>query len=571
MTEYVQSINNFYHGTYLDDSRNLTQAISDSNDVIASYKQKVSFLRKESYWIGAKPRNDIVDNLYALAKEGKISPDRWNMYGDAAKSWEKQAPQIKKLYSDSEKEKSLPQKEISKEKSLVEKTLKSAEDDEKVKVLTDKGYWIGRNPKSDLVENLYILVSAGLITPSKWNKLGETSKSWESQSDEIKNLTKKLEEIKKESLPREEKQSETINVPAKNLDEKPEETIEPEKNQNADQKNEISASLTKEEAKMFLEIAKSAGYDHVHTVRSGENISKIAALYDTTIQRLLWDNKDVIYGLGNHLIIGQELKIKTDELSKQEQKQIQDYYNNLVALERHKECLKQSPEFTSKLKNDILQYYQKKGAFDEIEEKTINQFIAKNLSELFENSSFFEIRDNLAGPTYPHKVNELLKTLPDYKSSQFLEMHLDVPGSQELRIFFRGDDGKAKVWTKANGIQDAEHNYWFVKLGKNYIVEFGAIDLFAKSLIETDKDESAKFDAYIQNQISELKDGMEALGITKPVFLAGHGGTADNSFLKIYSQEQQKFLSNTGASFYYTKEQKQIAEVISRSLLSSNV
>jgi len=335
----------------------------------------------------------------------------------------------------------------------------------------------------------------------------------------------------------------------------------------APQEKEVptDSHLTKEEAIHLLTVARSSGYDHVHTVRSGENISKIAELYGTSVQRILWDNKDNIQGMGSDLEIGKELIIKGSELTDGEKEKIRSHYNGLVRQENIKGFISGSPDIVKSIRAGVLGYYSDKGSFYEIEEKAVNEFVASSLAGCFQGSSFFHVKDDMAGETYQPKLNDLIRSESAYKDRPIMEMHLDMSGSDEMRIFYRDSEGNAKVWTKNGGVQDNSHSYWFAKLGNNYVVEFGAINTFAKGIIADNTEDAAAFDTYVKNQLEELGEGIAYLGIEAPVFVPGHGGTSKNSFLKLASKG-----SMTGASFNYDKDQISKANDISRVIVSDN-
>jgi len=576
MTDAVQDANSVSSLSYApQQTAAVTEALSNIHEPVASFKEKADFLRKESYWIGSRPRQDVVENLYSLSTTGDISADRWNMYGNAASPWSRQIPAIRDL-----KKGSVPIEPKSSPSATVQKARldESSSNDYAAKVsqLRDRGYWIGKNPRQDLVTGLHDAAFSGKLTAYQWNKMGDSSCSWEKQSKQLKDLLGKTTVAAVPGNPVED-------VAEPPHFEPPPEPAKPQRSPNkgatarsyahmlpneqekpavsAPREKEIQAGshLSKEEATHSLDVARVSGYDHVHTVRSGENISTIADLYGTSVQRILWDNKDTVQGIGSDLEIGKELVIKGSELTDGEKEKIQSHYNGLVRQENIKGFISGSPDIVKSIRAGVLGYYSDKGSFYEIEEKAINEFISSSLAGCFEGSAFFHVKDDMAGETYQPKLNDLIRAESSYQDRPIMEMHLDMSGSDEVRIFYRDSEGKPKVWTKNGGVQDNSHSYWFAKLGNNYVVEFGAINTFAKGIIADNTEDSAAFDTYVKDQLEELGEGMAYLGIEAPVFVPGHGGTSKNSFLKLASKG-----SMTGASFNYDKDQISRASYISR-------
>ncbi len=559
----------------------VTEALNNVHEVI-SFREKVDFLRKESYWVGSKPRQDVVENLYSLSTTGNISADRWNMYGNAASPWSKQAPAIKNLKTDIEPPEIKDPPAATAQEAPPSDEGSSNDYAAKVSQLRDRGYWIGKNPRQDLVTGLHDAAFSGKLTAYQWNKMGDSSKSWEKQSGQLKGFLGKttvaavpenpVEDVAEpphfEPPPEPTRQQaspnkETIAMSYAHM--LPNEQEIPSASGPQEKTVPTDSRLTKEEAVHLLDVARSSGYDHVHTVRSGENISNIAELYGTSVQRILWDNKNTVQGMGSDLEIGKELVIKGSELTDGEKEQIQSHYNGLVRQENIKGFISGSPDIVKSIRTGVLGYYSDKGSFYEIEEKAINEFISSSLAGCFEGSAFFHVKDDMAGVFYQPKLNDLIRSESSYQDRPIMEMHLDMAGSDEMRIFYRDSEGDPKVWTKNGGVQDSSHSYWFAKLGNNYVVEFGAINTFAKGIIADNTEDSAVFDAYVKNQLEELGEGMAYLGIEAPVFVPGHGGTSKNSFLKIASKG-----SMTGASFNYDKDQVSKAIYISQVIASDN-
>lgn len=580
MSDAVQDANPVSSSSYTPlPQAAVTEALNNVSDTVASFKEKVDFLKKESYWIGSKPRQDVVENLYSLSTAGNISADRWNMYGNAASPWSKQAPSIKNLATaiDAKKVEDPPPPAAAQEASSGADN--SNDYAAKVGQLRDRGYWIGKNPRQDLVTGLHDAAFSGKLTAYQWNKMGDSSSSWEKQSKQLKGLLGRttvaavpgnpVEDVAEPPHfepppePTEPQPSPNRGATARSYTHMlPNEQGKPVVRISQEREGAASGHLSKEEAVHSLDVARSSGYDHVHTVRSGENISTIADLYGTSVQRILWDNKGAVEGMGDGLEVGKELVIKGSELTDGEKENIQSHYNGLVRQENIKGFISGSPDIVKSIRAGALGYYSDKGSFYEIEEKAINEFVASSLAGCFEGSAFFHVKDDMAGENYQPKLNDLIRSESSYKDRPIMEMHLDMSGSDEMRIFYRDSEGKPKVWTKNGGVQDNSHSYWFAKLGNNYVVEFGAINTFAKGLIADNTEDSTAFDTYVKNQLEELGEGMAYLGIERPVFVPGHGGTSKNSFLKLSSKG-----SMTGASFNYDKDQVSRANYISQAIV----
>jgi hypothetical protein len=110
------------------------------------------------------------------------------------------------------------------------------------------------------------------------------------------------------------------------------------------------------------------------------------------------------------------------------------------------------------------------------------------------------------------------------------QKHFDSPGGDQLRIFYR--DGKQpKVWTAAGGAQNTSARHLFTYPKNTFLVEFGSTDTFSRGVISSTPEEARAFQEHFSMQLSELRQGMEAIGIENPAFIPGHGGTSSNSYL----------------------------------------
>jgi len=95
MSDAIESTTSAPQSTYTPPQQAAATAAFDNGlSAVSSFKEKTSYLRAEDYWVGSKPRQDVVSNLYSLSTSGNITPEHWNKYGNAALSWEKQSGQI---------------------------------------------------------------------------------------------------------------------------------------------------------------------------------------------------------------------------------------------------------------------------------------------------------------------------------------------------------------------------------------------------------------------------------------------------------------------------------------------
>ncbi len=136
-------------------------------DSAISIKDQAAHLRTNGFWIGRTYSDTFVRNLYDLAARNLITPEQWNTYGDASKSWDKQSRAI----------------------LMISKTAgpaKAASTEEKAAVLKISGFWIdGKAVGEGVVDNLYALHASGKINPDEWNKLGVATLPWDKQSAAI--------------------------------------------------------------------------------------------------------------------------------------------------------------------------------------------------------------------------------------------------------------------------------------------------------------------------------------------------------------------------------------------------
>ena len=154
---------------------------------------KAAHLRTDGYWVGTQPRADIVSNLYDADQCGMTTPERWNKYGSAAKAWDQQnlsAILQKNPYYCAIIEvktkiiETMDDKLAKKELDIIEKktglaiynTVEGMASD-----LKGEGYWVGKDPRKDVVIGLYGLDQSNNMTPEVWNKYGRADKPWDQQ------------------------------------------------------------------------------------------------------------------------------------------------------------------------------------------------------------------------------------------------------------------------------------------------------------------------------------------------------------------------------------------------------
>jgi len=136
-------------------------------DSAISIKDQTAHLRTNGFWIGKTYSDTFVRNLYDLAARNLITPEQWNTYGDASKSWDKQSRAILTI-------------------AKMADPAKATDTGEKAAVLKINGYWIdGKAVGEGVVDNLYDLHTNGKITSDEWNKLGAATLPWDKQSASI--------------------------------------------------------------------------------------------------------------------------------------------------------------------------------------------------------------------------------------------------------------------------------------------------------------------------------------------------------------------------------------------------
>ena len=148
-------------------------AVSATLSAPGDTTDKVSYLRSKNFWIGSRPTQAFVDNLYTLASKELLSAGRWNALGDASKPWDKQPKEIQALANNEAK------------------PLKTADTDlaAKQEYLTVNGFWLGKKPGSGVIDNLYNLASEKKVSPEAWNEKGIARLAWDNQSEEFRSLT----------------------------------------------------------------------------------------------------------------------------------------------------------------------------------------------------------------------------------------------------------------------------------------------------------------------------------------------------------------------------------------------
>lgn len=277
--------------------------------------------------------------------------------------------------------------------------------------------------------------------------------------------------------------------------------------------------------------------EYLYDVQPGDNMSKIADIYGTSVQRILWDNKsntaeNTIYGTGNLIKEGQKLTIKTSELMGEEKSQAQTHYNSAAELEKVNNFVKNDISTHGEFKRNILDYLNQKEDRTRVEERELNQYLSKALTKVFEGSKSIDVPGNMQSSQYPKSIYDYARK--QNPESSLVEIHHDSDGSatynaNELRIFYKDADGNKKVWTKEGGVQDKDWGYWFPKFDGAYLVEFDETRTGADGVLAKNMQETTEYKNHLENQVSELKEGFEALGIKNPVFIPGHGGTTENS------------------------------------------
>ncbi|MFA5105189.1 MAG: glycosyl hydrolase [Candidatus Margulisiibacteriota bacterium] len=142
-------------------------------------EKKASELRQKNYWIGHKGRytKEFVENAHKLLSHDPVlmTADQWNTFGDTAKSWKDQSV----IVHDAADEKLIPKK-------IVPENIKA-----KAEYLALQGYWLGRKPGENVVENLYTLHTQNKITADEWNKQGVCQLAWGKQSKAISSRLEK--------------------------------------------------------------------------------------------------------------------------------------------------------------------------------------------------------------------------------------------------------------------------------------------------------------------------------------------------------------------------------------------
>lgn len=632
MADGVENVTSAPQSTYIPPvSAPATSALNNASLAVNSFKDKQSYLRENKFWVGKSPRQDVVENLYSLHTSGNITADHWNMYGNAAKPWEEQSPKIGALGTVSvNSDEKAPAEQLTHETPADTVSERSAPavtkpQDGKVKELREKGYWIGNNPRQDLINGLYEVVSAGSLTAAQWNKMGDSSRSWDRQSSQLRAAaesgrpqishedTAEDEVVEPAARTSGEKTvQDPVSVPVNEAKEQvpagaevepphyephtPEDPIpEPPRSYahlipsgSVAQKDEAvySGNVVEHTVKegdilsrlavryhtsveeilsdnpeiiddpdrlpvgtvlkvhpgldpmviptMFARATKAMndfmGRKTLHTVVRDENLSRIAQMYGISVPRILWDNRDALSGSGNKLQPGQQLLIRTSELPEEEISQMREYYNEVLRTEKLAGMLKNDTSPVSGIRKGVIQYYGTENPPRAIEERVLNEFTSESLARTITGASFAKAPSGLKGGLYQLDLIKKIRENPDLAGRPLIEMHFDMEGGEQLRIFYR-DNKQLKVWTAKDGVQDASRGYLFTNPPDTYLVEFGATPTFARGIISSTPEEISAFQEHFNSQLSELKQGMEALGIVNPVFIPGHGGTSEDSYM----------------------------------------
>ncbi len=73
--------------------------------------------------------------------------------------------------------------------------LSPAEYSRRSNFLTSKGYWIGKNPRQDVVDNLYDFDVLKMIDSKTWNKIGRADRPFEDQRVNLIVKSKLVDEL----------------------------------------------------------------------------------------------------------------------------------------------------------------------------------------------------------------------------------------------------------------------------------------------------------------------------------------------------------------------------------------